>query len=143
MTTHGDGITPHGDEQLLDDADLIVVPGTHQPGPLHEGRLDDVVRAALAWTASRCSARFDLYRSVRPGCRRRTRRRRDPDPGRLSAGVDLCLHSIRAAHGAEVANRAVRYLVLPAWRDGGQAQFIDAPLPQVAEESTSAAPDVG
>ncbi|WP_054055008.1 GlxA family transcriptional regulator [Alloactinosynnema sp. L-07] len=47
----------------------------------------------------------------------------------LSAGVDLCLHVVRSDHGSEVANRAARYCVVPPWRDGGQSQFIDRPLP--------------
>ncbi|MFC4004375.1 GlxA family transcriptional regulator [Prauserella oleivorans] len=46
----------------------------------------------------------------------------------LAAGVDLCLHVVRADHGTDVANRAARYCVVPPWRDGGQSQFIDRPL---------------
>ncbi|MDQ3401871.1 MAG: helix-turn-helix domain-containing protein [Actinomycetota bacterium] len=48
----------------------------------------------------------------------------------LAAGVDLCLHVVRSDHGSEVANRAARYCVVPPWREGGQSQFIDAPLPE-------------
>ncbi|MDQ3723405.1 MAG: AraC family transcriptional regulator, partial [Actinomycetota bacterium] len=44
-----------------------------------------------------------------------------------AAGVDLCLHMIRCDHGAEVANAAARRCVVPPWRDGGQAQFIERP----------------
>ena len=47
----------------------------------------------------------------------------------LAAGMDLCLHVVRSDHGSEVANRAARYCVVPPWRDGGQSQFIDAPVP--------------
>ncbi|PPK63392.1 helix-turn-helix domain-containing protein [Actinokineospora auranticolor] len=47
----------------------------------------------------------------------------------LSAGVDLCLHVVRTDFGSEVANRAARYCVVPPWREGGQSQFIDRPLP--------------
>ena len=43
----------------------------------------------------------------------------------LAAGIDLCLHMIRADHGAQVANAVARYCVVPPWREGGQAQFID------------------
>ena len=43
----------------------------------------------------------------------------------LAAGIDLCLHIIRADHGAQVANAVARYCVVPPWREGGQAQFID------------------
>ena len=47
----------------------------------------------------------------------------------VAAGIDLCLHVIRRDHGAEVANHAARRCVVPPWRDGGQAQFIERPLP--------------
>ena len=46
-----------------------------------------------------------------------------------AAGIDLCLHLIRRDHGAEVANRVARRMVVAAHRDGGQAQFIEAPVP--------------
>jgi transcriptional regulator GlxA family with amidase domain len=51
------------------------------------------------------------------------------------AGVDLCLHLIRRDHGAELANRVARRIVVPAHRDGGQAQFIERPVPAVADDS--------
>jgi transcriptional regulator GlxA family with amidase domain len=47
----------------------------------------------------------------------------------VSAGVDLCLHIVRNDFGTEVANRAARRCVVPPWRDGGQAQFIERPVP--------------
>lgn len=47
----------------------------------------------------------------------------------LAAGVDLCLHVVRSDHGSAVANRAARYCVVPPWRDGGQSQYIERPLP--------------
>lgn len=56
----------------------------------------------------------------------------------LSAGVDLCLHLVRLDHGAEVANAVARHLVVPPWRDGGQAQFIDMPTAERADQSTAA-----
>lgn len=48
----------------------------------------------------------------------------------LSAGVDLCLHVIRRDHGSAVANEVARSCVVPPWREGGQAQFIERPLPE-------------
>lgn len=47
----------------------------------------------------------------------------------LAAGIDLCLHIIRNDHGASVANDVARYCVVPPWREGGQAQFIDRHKP--------------
>ncbi|GAA3032231.1 GlxA family transcriptional regulator [Streptosporangium longisporum] len=55
----------------------------------------------------------------------------------LTAGIDLCLHMIRADHGAAVANTVARLVVFAPVRPGGQAQFIDSPLP--AERGTSLA----
>ena len=48
----------------------------------------------------------------------------------VAAGVDLCLHLIRRDHGTAVANRVARRCVVPPWRDGGQAQFIERPVPE-------------
>ncbi|WP_158968214.1 transcriptional regulator FtrA [Chachezhania sediminis] len=45
-----------------------------------------------------------------------------------SAGIDAGLHLIRTDHGAKVANLVARRLVMPPHRDGGQAQFVDAPV---------------
>ena len=46
-----------------------------------------------------------------------------------AAGIDLMLHVVRLDHGAEVANAVARRLVVPPHRDGGQAQFVDLPMP--------------
>jgi transcriptional regulator GlxA family with amidase domain len=46
-----------------------------------------------------------------------------------AAGIDLLLHLVRSDHGSEVANRAARRSVVAPWRDGGQSQFIERPLP--------------
>jgi AraC family transcriptional regulator, transcriptional activator FtrA len=45
-----------------------------------------------------------------------------------AAGLDLCLDVIRRDHGPTVANAVARRLVVPPHRDGGQAQFIEAPV---------------
>jgi len=59
----------------------------------------------------------------------------------LAAGMDLCLHVVRRDLGTEVANHVARYCVTPPWRDGGQAQFIEHPVPTPAVESTAVARD--
>jgi len=46
-----------------------------------------------------------------------------------AASIDLCLHVVRQDYGAEVATRLARDMVVPPQRDGGQAQYIDAPMP--------------
>jgi transcriptional regulator GlxA family with amidase domain len=55
----------------------------------------------------------------------------------VAAGIDLCLHVIRRDHGSEVANRVARRCVTPPWREGGQAQFIERPLPEPGGNSTA------
>ena len=55
----------------------------------------------------------------------------------LSAGIDLCLHLVRSDHGTAVANAVARHMVVPPWRDGGQAQFIERHVPRRADETTS------
>lgn len=47
-----------------------------------------------------------------------------------SAGLDLCLHVIRKDLGSEVANQVARRLVVQAHRPGGQAQYIETPMPR-------------
>lgn len=54
-----------------------------------------------------------------------------------AAGVDLCLHLVRRDHGAAIANAAARACVVPPWRDGGQAQFIEHAVPSVETASTA------
>ncbi|KQR96551.1 AraC family transcriptional regulator [Williamsia sp. Leaf354] len=56
----------------------------------------------------------------------------------LAAGIDLSLHIIRADHGSAVANDVARYCVVPPWREGGQAQFISAPMPDADDQGTAA-----
>jgi transcriptional regulator GlxA family with amidase domain len=55
----------------------------------------------------------------------------------LAAGIDLCLHVIRRDFGTAVANSVARYCVVPPWREGGQAQFIERPVPATDEQSTA------
>ena len=50
-----------------------------------------------------------------------------------AAGLDLCLHLIRRDFGMEAANLVARRLVVPAHRDGGQAQFIRQAVPRPHE----------
>ncbi len=55
----------------------------------------------------------------------------------LAAGVDLCLHLIRRDFGVAAATRTARYNVVAPWRDGGQAQFIERPVPAAADDGTA------
>ncbi|SFI31473.1 Transcriptional regulator GlxA family, contains an amidase domain and an AraC-type DNA-binding HTH domain [Collimonas sp. OK307] len=49
-----------------------------------------------------------------------------------AAAIDCCLHLLRCDHGAEVANRIARRMVVAPHRHGGQAQYIEQPLPKAS-----------
>lgn len=46
-----------------------------------------------------------------------------------AAGLDACLHVMRQEFGASVAATLARRMVVAPHRDGGQAQFIESPVP--------------
>jgi AraC family transcriptional regulator, transcriptional activator FtrA len=143
-------------------ADTLVVPGVPDVHGEVPGPVLDALRAAHARGArlvSICSGAFALaaagildgriaathWRYAEELQRRYPRVRVDPDvlyvdggdvltSAGSAAGLDLCLHLVRADHGAAVANAVARRLVIPPHRDGGQAQFIEAPVPPGGED---------
>jgi transcriptional regulator GlxA family with amidase domain len=157
-TDHGFTIeTPYGLE-VLDEADLIVLPiwpRDNRERPPAEV-LDALVAAYErgATLASFCSGAFVLAATgLLDGRRAATHWRYAEDLARLypaidvdasvlylgedrlftSAGtasaIDLCLHLVRCDHGAEVANTIARRMVVPPHRDGGQSQYAQTPVP--------------
>jgi transcriptional regulator GlxA family with amidase domain len=101
---------------------------------LAETGLLDHGRATTHWAWSEVfSRRFPLVRL-------------DPDvlyidEGRIltsagtSAGLDCCLHLVRQLQGSAFANQVARKLVMAPHRQGGQAQFIQQPLPASLRDS--------
>jgi transcriptional regulator GlxA family with amidase domain len=150
--------TPHGLERLRE-ADLIVVPPGHGEGDSPPAALLEELRRAHARGArimSVCTGAFILAAAGlldgRPAtthwahaaelAARYPKIKLDPgvlyvDDGDIltsagtAAGIDLCLHIVRQDHGAEIANGVARRMVVPPHRDGGQAQFVDQPLPDL------------
>jgi len=55
-----------------------------------------------------------------------------------AAGIDLLLHVIRRDHGSEVASRVARRSVVAPWREGGQSQFVERPVPEPGDAGTAA-----
>ncbi len=47
----------------------------------------------------------------------------------IAAGIDLCLHLVRSDLGSDRASQVARRMVVAPHRDGGQAQFLQRPLP--------------
>lgn len=148
--------TPHGLDALMD-ADLVMVPGTHLFMEAPDPQVITALQAAAAngaRVASMCVGAFTLAAAGLLDGRRATTHwqyagelaRRYPtvdvDPGVLfvdegavltaagvASGLDLCLHLIRQHAGPDLAARTARRIVVPAWRDGGQAQYIEHATP--------------
>lgn len=51
-----------------------------------------------------------------------------------AAGLDLCLHVVRCDLGAGIANSVARRVVMPSHRPGGQAQYIESPVPDAGDD---------
>lgn len=156
--TGGIVVEASGGLALLEKARTIIVPGwrdrTERPP---ERLLRAIMQASTrgARCLSICSGVFVLAAAgLLNGKRATTHWRHIPDLKRLypdiaveedtlyvdegsvitsagsAAGIDACLHLVRRDFGSKIANGVARRLVLPPHRDGGQAQFVMAPLPE-------------
>ncbi|MEV7021604.1 helix-turn-helix domain-containing protein [Kitasatospora sp. NPDC093558] len=146
---------PHGPERLAG-ADLVIVTASsvrpRYPEPLLEALRGAV--AAGGRVLSICSGAFVLGAAGLLDDRRSTTHWRytgdlaerfpktrvepdvlyvDDDPvitsAGTAAGIDACLHLVRKLQGAEVARGIARRMVVAPHREGGQAQFVNRPLP--------------
>lgn len=156
--------TPHGLERLAE-ADLVLVPPMDEPPPPSvPPEALAALRAAVdrgAWVAGLCTGVFALAHAGLLDGRRAavhwyaaamfqaTFPQVELDPFVLyvaeppvftsagtAAAIDLCLHLVREGYGAQVANAIARRMVVPPHRDGGQAQYIELPVPTAADALT-------
>ncbi|MEU4419340.1 transcriptional regulator FtrA [Actinoplanes sp. NPDC024001] len=154
--------TEHGLETFAA-ADTLIVPGVADVRADPSPELVAALRAAHrrgARIMSICSGAFALAGAGLLDGRRATThwryaaelRRRHPavevdadvlyiDDGAVltsagsAAGLDLCLHVVRRDHGPSIANMVARRLVVQPHRDGGQAQFVEAPVTADPEDA--------
>lgn len=159
--TGGVRVVADGGLELLEEAGTVVVPGWRGIAAPVPQALTDALRAAHARGArvvSICSGAAVLAAAGLLAGRRATThwhyvealRAAYPDvtvepdvlyvdEGQVltsagsAAGIDVCLHLVRRDFGPEVANRLARRLVMPPHREGGQAQFVERPVPPARE----------
>ncbi|MEV0588723.1 helix-turn-helix domain-containing protein [Nonomuraea sp. NPDC050310] len=164
-TSSGYRVVPDHGLEVLDSAGTVLVPGIHSGPALSDGVVPGELARALRGrerVMSICTGAFVLAAAGlldgRPATThwahaRRFRRlfpqvKLDPEvlfiddgdvltSAGVAAGLDLCLHVVRRDHGSEVANRTARRCVMPPFREGGQAQYIERPLPPADGASTA------
>ena len=56
----------------------------------------------------------------------------------VAAGIDVCLHLVRRDRGSAEAARIARRMVVAPHRRGGQAQFVERPMPRAGGPSVAA-----
>lgn len=154
-TTCGFGVAVEHDLSRVAQADLVAVPAG-SPAPEHLGPVVEAVRAAYergARILSVCSGAFILgeaglldgrectthWKHTDELARRFPAARVvpevlyvDADPiitsAGTAAGLDAALHLWRKEYGAATAAKVARRMVVPPQREGGQAQYIAAPV---------------
>jgi AraC family transcriptional activator FtrA len=157
LNAHGGfRIVCEGRDSLMDEADIIVIPGWKGPDIAVPEALCARLRTAHARGArlvSICSGAFVLAATgLLDGCVATTHWRYAEAMKKMypritvddaslyreanrvftsagsAAGIDLLIDMVRQDYGAGAANSVARRIVMPAHRSGGQAQFLERPV---------------
>ncbi|WP_026532347.1 GlxA family transcriptional regulator [Arthrobacter sp. H41] len=155
-TTTGFSVAVGEDLSAAADADLLIMTPSHSGTPLPAGVVALLQTAFQRGTRilSICSAAFALAEAGLLDGRRATTHwkhsrqlaaqypRVSVDENVLyvedgtiitsagtASGIDACLHLVRHEFGVRAATAIARAMVVPPHRDGGQAQYIERPLP--------------
>ncbi|NMO53302.1 helix-turn-helix domain-containing protein [Actinoplanes sp. TBRC 11911] len=161
-TGAGISIDVQHDISRLDEADLVAVVPYGLDHDVPAEAIMALRRAAErgAWVMSVCTGAFALgaaglldgrrctthWRHAADLARRHPLAEVDPDvlfveDGKIlssagtAASIDAGLHLIRREQGSAVAAMIARRMVVPPQRDGGQAQYVEAPLPVIECET--------
>ncbi|WP_425915701.1 GlxA family transcriptional regulator [Acinetobacter sp. TSRC1-2] len=156
-------IIPDGGIELMQNADVIIIPGwddlNHKPEQVlidglnqayqtrtkivglcygtyalaYAGLLDHK-KAATHWMAEHdFSERFPQIQLDRDALY--VEDQRIITSAGTGAALDCCLYLVREIYNAQIANKVSRVMVIPPHREGGQAQFIEQPVAKSSQDA--------
>lgn len=157
------GVSPSGGLELLNEADVVIIPGWAELGAAPSSDLKTTLIAAHrrgAHVVGLCYGAYALaYAGLLDGRLASTHwlaegdfHARFPrvkldmnalyvDEGGVvtsagtGAALDCCMYLVRKLCGAREANKIARLMVLPPHREGGQSQYIDQPVPASPQDA--------
>jgi transcriptional regulator GlxA family with amidase domain len=162
-TAEGYALGPLADPQLLETADIVIIPSWPERLPEADPMLLDRLRAAHARGAQVVGLCLGAFPVADAGLLtgrsavthwaamdQLSARHQDVavdasvlyiDHGDVmtsagtASGLDACLHLVRRYLGAAAANRVARSMVVAPHREGGQAQYIERPVSPAASDT--------